>query len=126
MQLLLEVKGAQLRVLGQACYVNYLRNEDSKTTRSAANIRYTGPGPLLTCSSPPGSRKTSATRLASSLEHPVGVRGTGRPAVVLAAVVWNGCDKLLPCLALEQTQAGVIDYVLRLRKPNLAPDTEKI
>lgn len=126
MKFLLEVKGAQFMAPGQPYYGRYVRNKDSKTNRSAGNTKYAGPGQLLTHSSPAGSLKTSVTRLVSSLQHPVGARGTRRPAAVLAATVWNGSDKLLPCLVLKQTQAGVSDYVLRLPKPNLAPDTKKI
>lgn len=123
---LLEVKGAQFMALGQPFYGHYVRNKDSKTNRSAGNIKYAGPGQLLTRSSPAGSLKPSVTRLVSSLQHPVGARGTRRPAAVSAATVWDGSDKLLPCLVLKQTQAAVSDCVLRLPKPNLAPDTKKI
>lgn len=79
MKFLLEVKGAQFTVLGQPCYVTYVRNEDSQANRSTGNIRYAGPGQLLTCGWPAGSLKTSVTRLVSSLQHPVGARGTERP-----------------------------------------------
>lgn len=113
-------------VLGEACCVKYVRNEDSKTNRSAGNIKCAGPGQLVTCSCATRSLKTSVTRLALGLQRPVGVKGTGKPAPVLAATVWNGCDKLLLCLVLKQTQAGVGDYVLRLQKPNWAPDTKKM
>lgn len=112
--------------LGQLCYVKYVRNKDRKNSRSAGNIKYAGPGQLLTCSCATRSLKISVTRLALGLQRPVEVEGTGRPAPVLAATVWNGCDKLLLCLVLKQTQAGFGDYVLRLQKPNWAPDTKKM
>lgn len=88
MKFLLEAKGAQFMVLKQTSCANYVRNGDSKTSRSAGNTRFAGPGLLLTCSSSAGSLKISGTRLAATLQHLVGARGTG--SLLLSWLLWSG------------------------------------
>lgn len=73
-------------VLGQPCYVNYVKNENSKTSRSVGN-RYPGSGQDSIWSSPAGRLKTSVTGLATSPHHPGGARGSGRPDTGLAATI---------------------------------------
>lgn len=114
MKFLLEVKGAHFMVFGQPCHLRCVRNEDSKTNRSGGNIRCAGLGRSFTCSLLHSKSLTLCQAFITLLGHEE-----------LRGLLLNTCDKLLPCLAPKQTQAGVSDYVLRLWKPNLEPDTKK-